>query len=91
MNAHSYSSVGLAAELLQHAIAELQDTVDSQFVKQHYHRWRDSSVKLSRLRRIRRELIQELEPDARTTSADLREEQAGKQVPHPVQTNFGGV
>ena len=87
MNAHGYSSVGLAAELLQHAIAELQDTVDSQFVKEQYHRWRDSSVKLSRLRRIRRELIQELEPDARTTAADLREEQAGKSVPHPVKVD----
>ena len=63
MNAHGLSSIGMAAQMVDAAIGELQVTVDNQFVKQHYHRWKDSSVKLSRLQRIRRELLQELEPD----------------------------
>ena len=54
-------SMKLATELVTHAIAELQTTVDSQFVKEQYHRWRDSSVRLSRLRRIQKELLAELE------------------------------
>ena len=54
-------SMTLATELLTHAIAELQTTVDSQFVKEQHHRWRDSSVKLSRLRGIRKELLAELD------------------------------
>ena len=87
MNAHGLSSIGMAAQMVDVAISELQVTVDNQFVKQHYHRWKDSSVKLSRLQRIRRELLQELEPDARTTSAYLREEQAREQVSHSKQTD----
>ena len=60
---------------MQVAIAELR-TVDHQFVLEHYHRWKDGSVKLMSAV-IRRELLQELEPDARTTSADLRRTSAG--------------
>ena len=87
MNAHGLTSLGMAIDLLKVAIAELQVTVDHQFTIEHYPRWKDGSVKLSRLRRIRRELLQELEPDARTTSADLREEQAREQVSHSVKVD----
>lgn len=87
MNAHGLTSLGMAIDLLKVAIAELQVTVDHQFTIEHYHRWKDGSVKLSRLRRIRRELLQELEHDARTTTADLREKQARKSVPHPVEVD----
>ena len=87
MNAHGLSSIGMAAQMVDTAISELQVTVDNQFVQQHYHRWKDSSVKLSRLQRIRRELLQELEPDARTTSAYLREKQAGESVSHSVKAD----
>ena len=87
MNAHGRTSLGMAVDMLKVAIAELQVTVDHQFVLEHYHRWKDGSVKLSRLRRIRRELLQELEPDARTAAADLREEQAREQVSHPKQVD----
>ena len=53
----------MAIDLLKLTIAELQVTVDHQFTIEHYHRWKDGSVKLSRLRRIRRSYW-ELEPDA---------------------------
>ena len=46
--------------MLKTAINELQTTVDHQLAIEHYHRWKDGNVKLSRLRRIRKELLSEL-------------------------------
>ena len=60
MNKQGVTSLGMAADMLKVAIDELQTTVDHQFTIEHYHRWKDGSVKLSRLRSIRKELLTEL-------------------------------
>ena len=59
MRSKGRESLIAAAEMLKTAINELQITVDHQFAIEHYHRWKDGNVKLSRLRRIRKELLSE--------------------------------
>ena len=54
-------SLQAATQMVTVAIDELQAVVDRQLALEHFHRWRDGSIKLSRLRRIRKELQAELD------------------------------
>ena len=91
MNAHGLTSLGMAIDMIGAAIKELQATADHQLRIEHLHRWKDTHVKLSQLSRIRRELLQVLGPDERTTTADLCEKQARKSVPYSVEADPRGI